>query len=104
LHQVAAGGLSGRQDNKAAAGGDSRTVSCLKADCTTTGAAAAGGAFMLPNISTNKQETRERKGIIRSSSSAGSSAGAGTSTSASASAGAGAVAVIRELAFKNRTV
>jgi hypothetical protein len=51
---------------------------------------------MLLNISTNKQETRERKGIVRSSSSAGSSASTSTSTST--------VAVIRELAFKNRTV
>jgi hypothetical protein len=64
---------------------------------------------MLPNISTNKQETRERKGIVRSSSSSsGTGAGAGASASASASAstsaGAGTIAVIQELAFKNRTV
>jgi hypothetical protein len=38
-----------------------RTVSCPKADCTTTGAAAAGGAFMLLNISTNKQKQGKEK-------------------------------------------
>jgi hypothetical protein len=45
---------------------------------------------MLLNISINKQETRERKGIVRSSSSASSS----TSSSASASTSASTVAVI----------
>jgi hypothetical protein len=38
-----------------------RTVNCPKADCTTTGAAAAGGAFMLANISTNKQKQGKEK-------------------------------------------
>jgi hypothetical protein len=60
---------------------------------------------MLPNISTNKQETRERKGIVRgSSSSSSTSTSAGASASAGTSAGASAVAIIQELAFKNRIV